>query len=122
MMLDQGKQSLGIGAGQEHPGIDPQLFTLLDSAVILKQVIQTLQAVHLEKHRPGDVEAQFLFIPADPLGSPGAAVIPQVHPEPYQMLGLNVVGGVLHQSIVRTVLVLQHGVDRLEKTTQKAAL
>lgn len=52
-------------------------------------------------------------------GAPGAAVVSQVHTECYQMLRLNVAGSVLHQRIVSTAFIFQHGLCRPKKTILK---
>ena len=121
MVLDQGKQRHRIGAGEKSPGIDTQLFPLRNGTVVLKQMVQALEIIHLKKHRPGNVETKALFIPPDPLSAPGTAVIPKIHTEFHQVLCFDVAGGMLHQRIVRTVLMLQHRAGRLEKVALKTA-
>ena len=68
----------------------------------------------------GDI-AKVLFIPPDPLSAPGTAVIPKIHTEFHQVLCFDVAGGMLHQRIVRTVLMLQHRAGCLEKVALKTA-
>lgn len=119
--LNQREQLQWVPVSQEDPTINSKLLPLSDGEVILGKVCGVLGIVYLKEHGPGNMEAQSVFIRANALGPPGAAVVAQVHAEFYQVLCLDVVDGILNQCIVRTFLMLQHGAGRLKKTALKSA-
>ena len=93
----------------------------MDGEVILGEVRGILGGIHLEEYCPGNVEAQVFLILTDALGTPGTAVVAQVHPELYQMLRFDVADSILNQRIVCAFFTLQHRAGCLKKTALKSA-
>ena len=107
---------------QKHPASDPQPFALGDGAVILRAVLRIPGGIDLQKYGPGNVEAEALFVGADCSGAPGAAVIPDVHSQRDEMLGLDVAGRVLNQSVVGALLVFHPQAGGFEETALQPSL
>ena len=115
MALDQRKQFQEVAMGQENPAVNPQFLPFGHSTVVLGEVSGAVGFLHQEEHGPGNIEAQLCLIGTDALGTPGAAVVAEIHAESHQMFRVNVVGGVLHQGIIGAVLMFQHGLGSPEK-------
>ena len=107
LALQQRKQPDGQLRRQQQIGVDAQLFALLDEGGIGVLVGGKAILPDDKGKAPRDIAVAFGFQPADMPGACGKAIVPEIHTEAQEMVGIDVQGHIVDDAVVGAAFILQ---------------
>ena len=85
------------------PGMDTQLLALSDQPFISRSMGQKSFLINIQRKAPGNIKALLGFNGPDDPGTPGTAVVAQIHAKGDQSVRLHGIYHIRHQAVIGTV-------------------